>query len=117
MIIANSTRTVDSTGRVWIKTDVKPGSPDMSASYAAREQSPAIALVPDSELAGLAASLKDEPTGLDWTAMQPEHFDTDAKPVQCALFAEPDRCGTPDLFDSIGSEEAPRFGADEYLTW
>lgn len=33
-----------------------------------------------------------------WTDMTPGQFDTDAKPVQGALFAEPDRCGTPDLF-------------------
>jgi hypothetical protein len=26
-------------------------------------------------------------------------FDTSAAPVQGALFAEPDRCGTPDMFD------------------
>lgn len=36
----------------------------------------------------------------DWTQMQPELFDVDAKPVQEALFAAPDKCGTPDLFDS-----------------
>ena len=34
-----------------------------------------------------------------WADMQPEQFDTSAKPVQCALFAEPDKYGTPDLFD------------------
>jgi hypothetical protein len=38
-------------------------------------------------------------TGQDWTAMQPEQFDTQAPLVQGALFAEPDKCGTPDLFD------------------
>jgi hypothetical protein len=43
--------------------------------------------------------LPAEPAGLDWAAMQPEQFDTEARLVQCALFAEPDRCGTPDLFD------------------
>ena len=42
----------------------------------------------------------DDLAGLDWTAMEPERFDTDVKPVQYALFAAPDRCGTPDLFDS-----------------
>lgn len=35
---------------------------------------------------------------MDWTEMQPEMFDTDAQPVQEALFAAPDKCGTPDLF-------------------
>ena len=34
-----------------------------------------------------------------WLDMQPETFDADAKPVQGALFPEPDKCGTPDLFD------------------
>lgn len=38
---------------------------------------------------------------MDWTAMQPELFDTDAKPVQEALFAAPDKTGTMDLFDSL----------------
>lgn len=45
------------------------------------------------------AALHAKPAGLDWTAMQPERFNTDAKLVQFALFAEPDKCGTPDLFD------------------
>jgi hypothetical protein len=33
-----------------------------------------------------------------WTAMTPRMFDTAAKPVQEALFAEPDKFGTPDMF-------------------
>jgi len=36
----------------------------------------------------------------NWDTMTPAMFDTDAKPVQGALFAAPDQCGTPDLFDS-----------------
>lgn len=40
-----------------------------------------------------------------WTDTTPAMFDTDAKPVQEALFAAPDACGTPDLFDS--AETAP----------
>lgn len=39
-------------------------------------------------------------TGLDWTQMTMLEFDTAARPVQEALFAAPDACGTPDLFDS-----------------
>lgn len=38
---------------------------------------------------------------MDWTAMTPEMFDTTATPVQEALFAAPDKLGTPDLFDSL----------------
>lgn len=37
---------------------------------------------------------------MDWTTMQPELFDTQAAPVQEALFPAPDKCGTPDLFDA-----------------
>lgn len=33
-----------------------------------------------------------------WSDMTPGQFDAKAKPVQAALFAEPDRCGTPDMF-------------------
>lgn len=36
----------------------------------------------------------------NWTEMQPDLFDVDAKPVQEALFAAPDQCGTMDLFDN-----------------
>ena len=39
--------------------------------------------------------------GRDWTQMAMLEFDTQAKPVQEALFAAPDACGTPDLFDSL----------------
>ena len=34
----------------------------------------------------------------DWLTMTPDVFDTAAKPVQGAMFAKPDPCGTPDLF-------------------
>ena len=37
---------------------------------------------------------------MDWTTMGPETFDTDAAPLQLSLFAEPDACGTPDMFDA-----------------
>lgn len=42
---------------------------------------------------------EQDPAGRDWTAMRPEDFDTRTRPVQGALFAEPDPCGTPGLFD------------------
>lgn len=33
-----------------------------------------------------------------WADMKPAEFDAKAASVQGALFAEPDRCGTADLF-------------------
>lgn len=36
---------------------------------------------------------------MDWNTMTPKQFDTEAKDVQEALFAAPDKCGTPDMFD------------------
>jgi hypothetical protein len=59
MRITDVTRTVDGNGRMWVKTETAPGYPDMSACCTSREvQSPATAMVPDSELAGLAALLR-----------------------------------------------------------
>lgn len=56
-----------------------------------------------------------------WTDTTPAMFDTDAKPVQEALFAAPDACGTPDLFDTADDPapaaaelaECPRCGSRE----
>lgn len=45
----------------------------------------------------------------DWRTATPAMFDTDAKPVQEALFAAPDAYGTPDLFDA----DAERYAAIE----
>lgn len=36
----------------------------------------------------------------DWLLIPVGAFDPDAKPQPLALFAEPDRTGTPDLFDT-----------------
>jgi hypothetical protein len=40
----------------------------------------------------------DGDKGRYWLAMSPGDFDFAAPTVQGALFVEPDRCGTPDLF-------------------
>ena len=48
-------------------------------------------------------------TGRPWQDMTPADFTADPAPaVQLALFAEPDRCGTPDLFDSTDTDGAAR---------
>jgi hypothetical protein len=55
MRITSQVRTVDGNGRVWIRTETGPGEPD--TRYAASEQQAHVALVPDSELAELAARI------------------------------------------------------------
>lgn len=40
-----------------------------------------------------------EQQAMDWGQMSPGDFGQTERPVQQALFAEPDACGTPDLFD------------------
>ena len=56
MRITNVTRTVDSNGRVWIRTDTAPGDPDSSGRFEV-SQAPVV-MVPDSELAELAARIR-----------------------------------------------------------
>lgn len=51
---------------------------------------------------------------MNWTDTTPIMFDADAKPVQEALFAAPDKCGTPDMFDAAPElEQCPRCGSSE----
>lgn len=38
-----------------------------------------------------------------WLDKAPGDFDTEAPQVQMSLFAEPDRCGTLDLFEQLGA--------------
>jgi hypothetical protein len=45
------------------------------------------------------------PVGQDWRDMPPRTFDREAKPQPLALFPEPDRSGTPDMFDTTETEE------------
>lgn len=42
-----------------------------------------------------------------WTSMTAGQFDTKAPAVQGSLFAEPDRCGTPDMFSEPEPAPAP----------
>jgi hypothetical protein len=53
--------------------------------------------------------------GRPWQAMTPADFDTNQPPaVQLALFAEPDTCGTPDLFDAETAPTAAKKLADTF---
>ena len=91
--------------KIWIKGQVEGVYCDMVGEIAYRASCFRNVDFPTAQpVAAVTASEAADKTvnamvGRDWRAMGRAAFDTGTKPIQGALFAEPDRLGTPDLFD------------------
>jgi hypothetical protein len=66
--------------------------------WQAAQRARAAELMAEVEAIRAADAEREQAARRHWLAWTPDEFDGAAKPVQGALFAEPDRMGTPDMF-------------------